>query len=675
MPATLTYPGVYIVELQNPMHNITGVATSITAFVGYTATGIDNRAQAIYSFSDFARLFGGLAIDSELSYAVQQFFLNGGTTGYVIRVPHHNATPASVEVTGASAIDLTFTALSSGVWANGQITIDIDYDGIDFSLPGVDPSTFNVTITNLSGNVVETFPQVSLNGTRQNYVANVINDFDTGSQLVKMSEAADPTNPLRKNTPEVSGVLGKRIQRNSGELLFFDKTKTTPQLIDKNYTLTLQVPKPKNSLPDIKDVNVLLKDAPIPVSSAAIASQVQSALANAVALNWNGATLRFIATKSNADDVLRAVASIPTLPDAQVVFSGTAAAPLGLDVTPTNVAHYALGTGNAIEGQKTSVAGTDPGNQLPFSADLVGDPASFKGIYALEKVDLFNLLVIPDATRALAGSPATPDPNVSGADVFPPAIAYCQQRRAFLLVDPPPDATTVTAALDWKTSMAITPPENGACFFPRLRLPDPVNNYQLRTFAPSGVVAGLFARIDGSRGVWKAPAGTEASLTGVQAFSYHNQLTDTENGVLNPIGVNCFRNFPLYGPVLWGSRTLAGADAEASQWKYVPVRRLALFLEESLYRGTKWAVFEPNDEPLWASLRLSIGSFMNGLFRKGAFQGQSPNAAYFVKCDNETTTQNDIDSGVVNVLVGFAPLIPAEFVVIQIQQMAGQVQT
>jgi phage tail sheath protein FI len=117
-----------------------------------------------------------------------------------------------------------------------------------------------------------------------------------------------------------------------------------------------------------------------------------------------------------------------------------------------------------------------------------------------------------------------------------------------------------------------------------------------------------------------------------------------------------------------------GDDADASSWKYVPVRRVALFLEESLYRGTQWAVFESNDEPLWASLRLNVGSFMQELFRKGAFQGKTPADAYFVKCDKETTTQDDIDRGIVNILVGFAPLKPAEFVVIRIEQLAGQGQ-
>jgi phage tail sheath protein FI len=152
------------------------------------------------------------------------------------------------------------------------------------------------------------------------------------------------------------------------------------------------------------------------------------------------------------------------------------------------------------------------------------------------------------------------------------------------------------------------------------------------------------------------------------------KLTDPENGALNPLGLNCLRIFPIYGSIAWGARTLVGSDAEGNEWKYVPVRRTALFLEESLYRGTQWVVFEPNDEPLWAQIRLNIGAFMHGLFRQGAFQGQTPRDAYFVKCDKETTTQADINLGIVNILVGFAPLKPAEFVVIKIQQMAGQIE-
>ena len=208
-------------------------------------------------------------------------------------------------------------------------------------------------------------------------------------------------------------------------------------------------------------------------------------------------------------------------------------------------------------------------------------------------------------------------------------------------------------------------------YYPWIQIADPLNNGKPRLTAPSGAIAGLYARTDSSRGVWKAPAGTDATLS-AQGVSY--ALTDPENGTLNPLGVNCIRLMPVYGTVAWGARTLKGADEMTSEWKYVPIRRLALYLEESLYRGTKWVVFEPNDEPLWAQIRLNVGAFMHTLFTQGAFQGTSPRDAYFVKCDKETTTQDDINRGVVNILVGFAPLKPAEFVIIQIQQIAGQIQ-
>jgi phage tail sheath protein FI len=212
---------------------------------------------------------------------------------------------------------------------------------------------------------------------------------------------------------------------------------------------------------------------------------------------------------------------------------------------------------------------------------------------------------------------------------------------------------------------------NAAVYFPRLAIPDTLNENRPRDVGPSGTMAGVYARTDSTRGVWKAPAGTDASLRNATIAL---RMTDLENGALNPLGINALRNFAIFGNVSWGARTLEGSDQQASEWKYVSVRRTALYIEDSLYQGLKWVVFEPNDEPLWAQIRLNVGAFMQSLFRQGAFQGKTPAEAYFVKCDKETTTQNDIDRGIVNIVVGFAPLKPAEFVVIQIQQMAGQVQ-
>jgi phage tail sheath protein FI len=240
-------------------------------------------------------------------------------------------------------------------------------------------------------------------------------------------------------------------------------------------------------------------------------------------------------------------------------------------------------------------------------------------------------------------------------------------------MDPPDDWTdsssATSASVGVNTLRIGLVKDYSAVFFPRLKLDESGKDVFV---GPSGAMAGVMARIDGTRGVWKAPAGTEADLRGITGLEY--RFSDGENGVMNPKAVNTIRIFPD-GVVSWGARTMDGDDGFGSEYKYIPIRRLALFIEESLYRGLKWVVFEPNDEPLWAQIRLNVGAFMNGLFRQGAFQGQTPKDAYFVKCDSSTTTQNDRNLGIVNIVVGFAPLKPAEFVVLTLQQMAGQIQT
>jgi hypothetical protein len=295
----------------------------------------------------------------------------------------------------------------------------------------------------------------------------------------------------------------------------------------------------------------------------------------------------------------------------------------------------------------------------PIGDDQVSNPnlaTTRQGIFALENADLFNLLCIP---------PYAPDTEVSSA-TWDAASEYCRDRRAMLLVDPPAAWNDHRDVIQNLTSV-VTRSANAAIYFPRVRMADPLRENRLETFAPCGAVAGVIARTDAARGVWKAPAGQEATLNGVRELSV--RLTDGEHGQLNPIGVNCLRTFPIPGRVVWGARTLVGADELASQWAYLPVRRTALFIEESLYRGTQWVVFEPNDETLWSQIRLNVGAFMNGLFRRGAFQGTTPAQAYFVKCDRETNPQQDIDRGIVNIIVGFAPLKPAEFVLISITQI------
>jgi uncharacterized protein len=322
------------------------------------------------------------------------------------------------------------------------------------------------------------------------------------------------------------------------------------------------------------------------------------------------------------------------------------------------------------------------------AVNFLGAPApdntvTGKGIYALDKITDVNIIAIPGQ-----GDIAT----VNGG------MEYCNNQRpledcffigdvgsivdgsgatnvpAARRDDATPTVNTIALARAFATSgingtlIDKAAGDYGAVYFPWVYAPDPIGagrNPRI-LLPPSGFLAGIYARIDNSRGVFKAPAGTEAGIAG--ALAPFVNTSDPEQDQLNPVMVNVLRTVPGSGLVVWGARTI-GSDAS---WRYVPVRRMAIFLRVSIYNGIQWAVFEPNDEPLWASLRLNIRSFMLTQFRAGAFQGGKPDDAFFVKCDSSTTTQQDIDNGVVNILVGFAPLKPAEFVVLKLSQKVDQ---
>jgi Bacteriophage tail sheath protein len=294
---------------------------------------------------------------------------------------------------------------------------------------------------------------------------------------------------------------------------------------------------------------------------------------------------------------------------------------------------------------------------------IPGDQGKKTGIYSLVKADIFNMLCLPSAPT-----------STYSADTLSTVAAFCAQQRAMLIVDPPSGWIAAAPPLSFETvtgTPSLTGPNtaNAAVYYPNIEFSDPVTKATVQQ-GPCGAVAGVWASTDDARGVWKAPAGTAAAIAGISDLAVH--IDDGESGVLNPIAVNCLRNLPLIGPVSWGARTVAGADQLASQWKYIPVRRTALFIEESLRRGTQWVLFEPNAEPTWSAIRLNVGAFMNGLYKQGAFGGATPSQAYLVQCDASNNPQANIDQGILTILVGFQPLYPAEFVVIQIEQLAGQ---
>jgi phage tail sheath protein FI len=528
MPIQPTYPSVYIDEIPGSIRTISGVATSITAFIGSALSGPVNEPTSIYNFSDYERIFGGLIPESTMSYAVRNFYLNGGSKSIIVRIVL-NATTARITLpTGSLSMqdsDLTLEASSPGAWGN-KLTAEVNYNTTDAKTP--------------------------------------------------LTSASVPDNPDLFNL-----------------IIYFDGIKSEEHL------------------------NVSLKES---------------------GLNYLSHILE---KNSSLITVLRDGSGNRIVPDSRPIV-----------------------TGISIPG-----SGGSDGNDLT-SNEYLGNETLKTGIYAFSKTDLFNLLCIPPPTRH-----ADTDPTV-----YLSALKMCVDKRAMLLVDSPyawgaSPATAAANAMSGLTELGLLSDEarNAALYFPRVKQADPNNEGMIDTFVPCGIIAGIIARTDETRGVWKSPAGNDAALTGITGLQII--LTDKENGRLNPLGINCLRSFPVTGRVIWGARTLRGTDQLADDFKYIAVRRTALFIEESLYRGTKWAVFEPNDESLWAKIRLNVGAFMHNLFRQGAFQGATPKEAFLVNCSKETTTQYDINNGIVNILVGFAPLKPAEFIFIKIQQIAGQIES
>ena len=265
--------------------------------------------------------------------------------------------------------------------------------------------------------------------------------------------------------------------------------------------------------------------------------------------------------------------------------------------------------------------------------------------------------------------------DADGKPALSAAIAHAEKMKNCLVFIDPPASKELESAVD-VAALGLPTSTYTVLYYPWVKVANPHFDAERnpgvpRTVlvSPSGFAAGMWSKIDGRRGVWKAPAGVETSLLGLADLEY--RITDGDQDQLNPLGVNCLRALPNYGAVIWGARTLAtNANPE---WRYVPVRRTAIMIEQSTYEGLQWVVFEPNDQRLWSSLRLNIESFMGGLFRAGAFQGEKASDAYFVRCGlGDTMTQGDIDRGQVIVVIGFAPLKPAEFVIIRIQQKLGK---
>ena len=317
--------------------------------------------------------------------------------------------------------------------------------------------------------------------------------------------------------------------------------------------------------------------------------------------------------------------------------------------------------------------------QTPPNVPKPGLPVNFSGSFSVEdflpafqtnssldNVEIFNLLLVP---------------GVSDNVVLSAALAFAERKRAFAILDPPPQATayqipksalpTIDLLGPDGTSPVIPQSQNGALYFPYLLTTDPLSGLPIAV-APSGYVAGIYAATDSARGVWKAPAGIGTSLLNTSGPVVTGLMNDPQQGVLNLDSINCIRSFAGFGTVVFGARTLVAKNQAFAQSMYVPVRRMTLFIEQTLIANLKWVVFEPNDEPLWLAIKSSIEAFLLSLFNQQALQGSQPKDSFQVKVDSTTTTPQDQQNGIVNIAVGVALLKPAEFVVIKISQLAGQ---
>jgi uncharacterized protein len=668
MAVSPTYPGVYIDELPSAVRTIIGVPTAVAAFVGPALRGPPDKARHITSFADFERIYGGLSGTSLMSYAVFHYYLMGGTEAEIVRVASKTA-PATLDL--GSGVKLNVKPPGK---AGNQVRARVDHPN------AADPTVYSIVVHPGSG------PNETIADIKAGADANAPESLQSklaGSQHVELAGGA-ATDQAPAASPAVAGGADPFADPPAGQPAPFFQASggvdgAAQATLDLGGSVKLAAKYPGawgSSLRARVDYNTRPADPAdggelYNLTVRDVGTGAEESFRNIVASAASPHRLdkaldssQLVTAATDTDLAKRPVAN-KAVPDGQDPFQPEPPAPAGPGPAAPPAGGGAAAPPDPAKLRFTQAAGGASGDP-PGESAFTGSEKDKSGIYALLDTDIFNILCIPPIDR-----------DAVWKGVLPQALQLCVRRRAMLIVDSPANWQTVDDAVAGASGDATkvlpisgTDTANAAVYFPRITLPDA--NGQSATWPPCGAIAGVWARTDGQRNVAKAPAGIDASLNGVTSLVV--KLTDLENGRLNPLGVNCLRTFPVVGSVVWGARTLRGADLLADQWKYLPVRRTALFIEESLYRGTQWVVFEPNDEPLWAAIRLNVGAFMNSLFRQGMFQGRTPQEAYLVKCDKDNNPQNDIDRGIVNILVGFAPLKPAEFVLIHIQQLAGQLQ-
>lgn len=718
-----TAPGVVVNELVSGSRTVVGVATSITAFIGRAARGPTDRPVLINNYGDYQRIFGGLHRASSMSYSTRQFFLNGGSQAVIVRLIRVDGEVGEQTLPAGNNDSGTLVEAVPGSGGGRLRLTVVDNNGRDLRIEEI--------VSNAAGQDVIVRAQefhaddtVQLNAELANNADMLARAEGGNGAPIDFADLPDPgvyefegtpgahaahsdlpnSNDVFELTADNQGAGGNTIavsiyhSSTSGGVFTLDIEQRQP---DQTYQLLGRFA--GTNLNDVQaavgnaGIGVTLTDpsalpgVPNPVHRAHLTGGDQATAAS-LALGVGG--LRIHAANEGAwgNNLRMSVdhetrdTSDNSLFNLTVELMDDTGEPAVTEVH-RNISvsqDHARRLDNVFSQQSELIrwngafpvdrpqatatpvimmAGSD-GPDLT-AAEFDGNVGNKQGIFRLEDADLFNILVIP---------PLTTDPEDAGADVtigiWELALNYCRQRRAMLIIDPPNNWRNVTHVLDNIGDYDGLRNRNSVMYFPRMRSEDTLRDNILETYTTSGALAGLMARTDGQSGVWVSPAGTDATIVGARELTY--PLTQAEVGQLNPIAVNCLQLRPGSGRVSWGARTLDGTDARGSEWKYLAPRRLTLFIEETLYRSTEWAVFMNNDPSLWQALRVSIDTFMEDLYLKGAFFGETKSDAYSVKCDNETTTDADIARGIVNIEVGFRPVFPAEFVIINIRQLARQ---
>lgn len=572
-------PGVYVEEFESGGKPMEGVGTSTAGFIGLAERGpIEGVPQLVTNFADFKRNYGGYLSENEfgeyrfLAYAVEHFFINGGSRAFISRVAPGDAKCASGNVPAAAPV-LAIWAKNPGVWGNN----------------------INIVITPSSKAKTQILEILETAGGKRYHVKNSVG-FQAGDIIMYSDKATVTYNKVVKCQDNIIEFASDFDESVIDKELLPEKVITTCE-----FSLEVRV----------DDQAELYENASFNIESS-----------------------NYIEKKVAKSDIIRVECKLPEQEEVLPPF-------LVLAQKDTEKAVLSVNLSEGTNGNISSVS----------AAEFIGtDNGAGKrsGIQSFLDNDNVSIIAVPGIT----------DPNVQLM-----LVAHCENTASrFAVLDIPRNAKKIDDVIAHRD---IFDSNYAALYHPWLTVFDPLDKRNI-AIPPSGSMLGIYARSDNTRGVHKAPANEVVrACVGLDC-----QFNKGEQDILNPKGVNLIRSFPGMGIRVWGARTVTSNPS----WKYVNVRRLFIFIEESIKANTNWAVFEPNDEVLWVRVKRTIEVFLTGMWRDGSLAGTSPDEAFFVNIGHETMSQDDIDNGRLICVIGVAPVKPAEFVIFRISQKTSDAQ-